>query len=177
MIRPAAHDRKNLLIYILLLITLSAMAVTVWALFFRKPEVRLAPDYAPVAAEQNAQPIPGDQAVQEQAEPGSGSVSLTYSTEVDINLGSGRVDLLFANPGRSNQDMVLQIVIQDTVLLQTGRISPGNQVYGLQLSADAVQMLSPGGYEGSFLIFYYDPVSGEKAIINTEVPISVNVTE
>ena len=36
-------------------------------------------------------------------------------------------------------------------------------------------MLSPGGYEGKFIVLYYDPDSGEKAMVNTEIPITVNV--
>jgi hypothetical protein len=36
-------------------------------------------------------------------------------------------------------------------------------------------MLSPGGYKGSFSVFYYDPSSGEKAMVNTEIPILVTV--
>lgn len=172
-----SRDKQSLLVYILLLITVAAVCVTVWALFFREPDIQLAPDYAPVATEKHAQPIPNDAGGQTAAEPGSGSVSLTYSGEVDIDLSSRSVSLLFANPGRSNQDMVLQIVIQGTVILQSGRITPGNQVTTLELTADAAGMLSPGGYEGSFLIFYYDLSSGEKAIVNTEIPISVTVTE
>lgn len=170
-------DKKTILIYILLLITVIAVAVTVWALFFRTPDVQLAPDYAPVATEQYAQPIPGDKGEQPQVKPGSGSVSLTYSNEVEIDLSNRKAELLFANPGRSNQDMVLQIVIQDTVILQSGRITPGNQVTQLELPSDSVSILSPGGYEGSFFVFYYDQNSGEKAMVNTEVPISVTVTE
>ncbi len=171
-------DKKNLLIYILLLITVTAVGVTVWVLFFHTPETQLlAPDYAPVATEQHAQPIPNDHGVQPEAEPGSGSVSLTYSNKVEIDLSNGKAELLFANPGRSNQDMVLQIVIRDTVILQSGRITPGNQVTQLELTGEAAGMLSPGGYEGSFLIFYYDLTSGEKAIVNTEVPITVTVYE
>lgn len=177
MTQPVIGDKKNLLIYILLLITVSAVAVTVWALFFRTPDIQLAPDYAPVDTEQYAQPIPGDPTDREEAKPGSGSVSLTYSNEVSIDLSSGVVELLFANPARSNQDMVLQIVIRDTVILQSGRITPGNQVTQLELSADAVSILSPGGYDGSMFVFYYDLVSGEKAIVNTEVPISVTVSQ
>lgn len=170
-------DKKNPLIFVLLLITVTAIGVTVWALIFRTPDVQLAPDYAPVATEKNARPIPNDEGEQVAAQPGSGSVSLTYSNEVLIDLGSGSASLLFANPGRSNQDMVLQIVIQDTVIVQSGRITPGNQVTNLELGKDAVRMLSPGGYEGSFLVFYYDLESGEKAIVNTEVPVIVTVQE
>lgn len=172
-----SRDKQNLLIFILLLITVTAVCVTVWALFFREPDVMLAPDYAPLDTEEHAQPIPNDSGGQTAAQPGSGSVSLTYSNEVIIDLSRKTAALLFANPGRSNQDMVLQLVIQDTVILQSGRITPGNQVTTLELTGDAAGMLSPGGYEGSFLIFYYDMASGEKAIVNTEIPISITVNE
>lgn len=177
MMGPVIADKKNLLIFILLLITVTAVTVTVWALFFRTPDVRLAPDYAPVDTEQYAQPIPDDNGHRVEAQPGSGNVTLTYSNEVSIDLSSGKAELLFANPGRSNQDMVLQIVIQDEVILQSGRIAPGNQVTELKVPSEGIGMLSAGGYEGCFRIFYYDLNSGEKAIVNTEVPISVTVTE
>lgn len=177
MLRQNSIDKRNLLIFLLLLITVTAVSVTVWALFFRSPDVSLAPDYAPVSTEKHAEPIPNDWGEQTAAKPGSGSVSLTYSNEVTIDLSSREASLLFANPGRSNQDMVLQIVIQDTVVLQSGRITPGNQVMTLELTKAAAGMLSPGGYEGSFLIFYYDLTSGEKAIVNTEIQISVTVEE
>ena len=118
MVRPVTPDKKNLLIYVLLLITVTAVAVTVWALFFREPDVHLAPDYAPVATEQFAQPYSGGDGQRQEAKPGSGSVSLSYSNEVSIDLSSGKAELIFANHGSSNQDMVLQIVIQDRVILQ-----------------------------------------------------------
>ena len=71
--------------------------------------------------------------------------------------------------------MVLQIAIQDTVILQSGTLKPGNQVKLLDLLEGAEEMLSPGGYEGRFIVLYYDPDSGEKAMVNTEIPITVNV--
>lgn len=176
MMRRNKYENQQLLIFILLFITVAALCVTVWALFFRTPDVMLIPDYAPVDTEAHARPIPGDTQSQSSAQPGSGAVSLTYSTQVEISLGSRSVALLFANPGKSNQDMVLQIVIQDTVLLQSGRLTPGNQVTELELTKDSAAMLRPGGYEGSFRVFYYDTETGDKAIVNTEIPISITVT-
>ena len=84
---------------------------------------------------------------------------------------------LFANPGRSNQDMVLQLMIQNRVILQSGRILPGNQVEKLDVPPEAAAMLMAGGYEGVFLIHFYDRSSGEKAIVTTEIPVSVIVAE
>ena len=177
MMPSAAAEKKNILIYILLLITVSAVAVTLWALFFRGTDGYLVPDYAPAAQEQNARPIPDDHESGLDAQPGSGSVSLTYSNELSIDLSSGKMDLLFANPGRSNQDVVLQILIQDKVIHQTGRITPGNQVTQLKLSVASLGMLREGGYEGSFCVYYYDRTSGEKAMVNTQMPIFVTVTK
>ena len=167
-------DRRSILVFPLVLITVCAVCVTVWALFFRTPDAILVPDHAP-AAEGNAQPIPGDTGESTAAKPGSGNVSLTYSNQVDIDTADRKAKLLFANPSRSNQDVVLQLVIQDRIILQSGRIVPGKQVMELELSAEAAKMLMPGGYEGFFQVHFYDPDSGEKSIVTTEIPVSVSV--
>ena len=169
-------DRQSLLVFALLLITVCAVCVTVWALLFRTADPVLAPDYAPVA-EEHAQPIPGDTDSHDDAQPGSGNVSLTYSNQVYISLAGRSAQLLFANPGRSNQDVAIQLVIRNQVILQSGKIAPGNQVTELNLLSEAASMLMSGGYDGMFLVHFYDPASGEKAIVTTEIPVSVTVTE
>ena len=171
------NHREKLLILLLLLITAVAVTVTVWALFFREPEVILAPDYAPQETEEYAQTIPGDDGDKMESEEGGGSVSLTYSNQVAIDLSREEASLLFANPGRSNQNMVLQVVIQEEVLVQSGTILPGHQVTTLRLLESARDKIVPGGYDGYFVVFYYDPDTGEKAIVNTEIPVSITVKE
>lgn len=175
--RQQKEKQQHILIFVLLCITVVCLCITVWALFFRQPDRVLMPDYAPVDREANAVPIPGDSPSADLAEAGSGSVSLTYSDQVHIYPDAGIAQLMFANPGKSNQDMVLQLMIQDTVILQSGRLTPGNQVSELKLTEGAGEMLLPGGYEGCFLISFYDPGSGEKAIVNTRIPVSVTVSE
>lgn len=167
--------KATIFVIILSLITTAAVSVTVWTLFFRDNTVILAPDYAPVETEPNAESIPGDNSNRVESPEGGGSVSLSYSTEIIIDLKTGTATLFFANPGKSNHDMVLQIVIQENMILQSGRLTPGNQVTKLELLDGAVQKLQSGGYDGLLLIFYYDQQSGEKAMINTEIPVSVTV--
>lgn len=163
---------------ILLLITFLAVGVTVWALFFRGPSVVLTPDYAPQALEKNAQVIEGDSTDEKlEADEGGGAVSITYGSNVSIILSNKTAALLFANPGKSTQDMVVQVVIQDTVLVQSGRITPGTQVTTLDLLDGADKMLSPGGYEGKLVVLYYSEDSGEKSIVNTEIPVTISVVE
>jgi len=166
----------KLLIMILALITAAAVSVTIWAVFFRDDTV-LAPDYAPVEKEEHAETIPGDAGDKMESEKGGGSVSLSYSDDVTIDLSDKQASLLFGNPRRSNQDMVLQIVIQDTVIVQSGTLSPGNQVTTLNLLPGAEKRLIPGGYEGKFAVFYYNEETGEKAMVNTEIPVSITIKE
>ena len=173
--------KTTIIIAILALITVAAIGVTMWALFFREPsagddnKVILNPDYAPQKQEQNAETIPNDTGDKMAPPEGGGAVSLTYSNEVKIDISDKAAAVYFANPGKSNQDMVLQIVIQDTVILQSGTLKPGNQVKLLNLLEGAEKMLQPGGYEGKFVVLYYDPISGEKSMVNTEIPITINV--
>lgn len=171
------QDQAKWLILLLLLITIAAVCVTIWALFFRKTNIVLAPDYAPQETEVYADTIPDDTGEKMESEEGGGSVSLTYSNQVVIDLGDELVSLYFANPGKSNQNMIIQIMIQDEVIVQSGTILPGHQITTLELLDGAAAMLSPGGYDGNFVILYYHPDSNEKAIVNTEIPIHIDVRE
>lgn len=163
------------------LITVAAVSVTVWALFLREPDIVLTPDYAPQKKEENAIRIPEEDddnpAETMQAVEGGGAVSLTYGTNVSIILSNETAALYLANPSRSAQDMVVQVVIQDTILVQSGRLIPGNQVTTLKLLKGAAEKLSPGGYEGKIVVLYYDRENGEKAIVNTEIPVTISVVE
>lgn len=174
------HNEKrktNLLLLLLLLITVSAVAVTVWALFFREPTVILAPDYAPREEEENAEPIPDDSGSKLEQPEGGGAVNLIYMTDVTVDLSENSAGLLFGNPQKSTQDMLLQIVVQGQVIAQSGRIVPGKRVMALDLLPGGPKV-SPGGYaDCKFVVSYYDPESGEKALLQTEIPISLSVAE
>lgn len=170
-------NRSRILILLLLLITVIAVGVTIWALVFRDTAPALTPDYAPQQEETNAEPIGDEEDEKLEAEEGGGAVSLSYSNEADISLSAGTAELFFANPTKSTQDMVLQIVVQDEIIVQSGLLKPGNQVTTLELLDGAAEKLSAGGYEGKFAVLYYDPDTGEKAVVNTEIPVTITVSE
>lgn len=174
------QKRTTIAISILALITVAALCVTIWVVFFREPngnKTILTPDYAPQQKEENAETIPDDTGEKMENTEGGGAVSLTYSNEVTIDLSDKTASLYFANPGKSNQDMVIQIAVQDTIILQSGTLASGNQVKLLSLLDGAEDMLRVDGYEGKFIVLYYDQTSGEKSMVNTEIPITINVVE
>ena len=151
------------------------IGVTVWALFFRSGGEALIPDYAPQQAEQNAQPIPGDDGTRLDAPEGGGAISIEYENQVIIDLSDGKAYLNYANPGKSTQDVVLRIEIQDTAVAQSGTIRPGHQVSALSLLDGAAVKLQEGVYDAVFRILSYDPVTGEKAMVDTLAEITETV--
>lgn len=172
------NDKENrnfkILILLLLLITVIAVGVTIWALFFRDTAPTLAPDYAPVEEEVNAQDIEGgDEEEKMSASQGGGAVSMTYQMGVTVSLSGQKASLLFQNPSKSVNDVILQLIIVgadgvETIIAQSGTIKPGKKVETLSLIEDAA-VLSEGTYSGRFNILYYDPDSGEKALVNSSI--------
>lgn len=174
------QKRKKTWIVILLLglVTAIAIGVTVWALFFRQPEVSvLAPDYAPQEIEQNAEDMEDSGKDKLDAPEGGGSVDLMFQDKVSIDLSDNAATLYYGNPSQSTQDVLLQIIVQDKLIAQSGRIVPGNLVKKLDLAEGATDILEPGGYDGKLVLSFYNPDTGEKATLNTEIPVKITVTE
>ena len=161
---------------LLLLILLIAVGVIVWALFIRAPKTEntLAPDYAPRQVEQHARVYGGETSKLEQTD-GGGAVTLEYTTDVNISLSEKKVYFSVANPYQSNQSMLVQIKIKDEVIAESGTLQPGYKLGELDITEQKAKMLSEGVYDGQILIWYYQPDTGERAVVNTAIPVSINV--
>ena len=164
-----------ILIILLLLIALLAASCGVYKLFFSGPE--LTPDYAPAELDANAKDIEGDTQEKLDMPEGGGSVGITYIPDVTIDLSEETATFMFQNPGRSNSDVVLQIMIQDEIIAQSGKLTPGKELDSMALLDGAADMLKPGGYDAKFVILFYDPVSAERSILKSEGAISITVVE
>ena len=174
------QGKKKWLLLLLLLLCVavgSGVAVGIYMNYKNKQSDEvpiLTPDRAP-GDEENGESM-GDEGANKLDQPeGGGAVSLTYTKDVTIDLSENKVSLLFGNPSRSNQGMVVQIIIQNKVIVQSGTLKPGIQVKQLNLTGNA--KLQPGTYAGKFNVLYYDVNSGEKAVVNTEIPIDIKVQE
>ncbi len=168
--------KKKILIAVLLSVAVIAIVVAVCMVVF-KEETVLTPDYAPPAAEENAEKIEGEDDTKLDVAEGGGAVGLTYQTAVTVDLSDEKATLRFDNPGRSHNNIVLQIVVQNTVVAQSGTIKPGYKVSVVELLDGAADRLAAGIYETDtkFVVLYYDPDTDEKSILQTEIPIVVTV--
>ena len=67
------------------------------------------------------------------------------------------------------------------ILLRAGAdcITGGNHTLrnkrSYQFLEDTAEMLRPGGYDGNFMVHYYDRNTGEREMVNTEIPVSITV--
>ena len=163
------------IIIILSLITLTAVGITVWALFFRRPAASSSADYAPRQVESNAETITGESEPSLEAPKGGGAVSLTYSDAVTISLSAREAAILFQNPAKSNQDIKLQLIIDSRVIAESGRLPAGYKLE--KLSGVDTDKLAAGTYRGKYTVSYYDTTTGEKAILSTEIPVTITVRE
>lgn len=167
------------IIAILLALILAFGAVIVWAVFFRHDDDpgTLAPDFAPIETDKNATDIENDSTDKLEAPEGGGAVGLTYSDQVLVDLSEKSMALMFQNPGRSLNNMVLQVFVQDTLLAQSDLLIPGKQIRLMPVREDALKKLQPGGYQGKFVASIYNPETGEKNMLDAQVDITITVQE
>ena len=164
-----------IIIILLSLITISSLLVTVWALCLRPDKQPLVPDYALPEEDKNAVDAIGGNDQKLEYSQGGGAVGFEYSEAAYINLQTGKIDMFFKNPHRSSGDIVLQIVIQDTVIAQSGRLVPGKQISVMELLKGKAEILAPGGYNAKFIAIMYNSETGERAMIESELTLLVTV--
>lgn len=162
------------IVVILLLVAAILLAIRVG-----DQPIVLAPDYQQVEKEPNAFPSKDDEEKFEVSE-GGGAVALMYSDQVVYNLSTARVSLSYTNPSSSTASVILQIIVygpdgEEYLLAESGILDPGYAVE--RLDNDMVQnlVLPQGGYSGVMRLLFYNPTTGEKAIVNTEIPVTITV--
>ena len=163
-------------IALLSVITIIALSITLFTLLNRDkdPDGILPPDYASLQADSSAESL--DDTVNSMNAPqGGGAVSLTYSTDVNVYLSANQATIFIKNPSKSTQSALVQLVIRDTLIAQSGLIPAGNQLKVLTLEEGIFKQLEAGGYDGKFIITYYDSKTFERSMVNMEVPVKVTV--
>lgn len=166
-------DRRSKTYLILAtVVALLAICVAVWALFFRAPETPADPEISPVADEHLTPTDDGDDEKMPQAE-GGGAVNITYSNEVTISLADAAAAVQITNPTRSNQSMLIQLMIQDVKIGQSGTIPPGNQLAVIPLNENIT--IEPGSYDGKFQLLFFDVKTNQQANLTTSIPVTIRI--
>lgn len=111
---------------------------------------------------------------------GGGSVSIAFSDKVMVNIPNDTATIYFQNPAQSNQDMVVQVIIingdKQVLVAQSEKIASGYLIQTLKLDNSIKQMLQDGTYNGIFNVLFYNQETGEKAVVNSNIPVEINVS-
>ena len=180
----AAHS--NLVPFLLVLLWLLAMIAVVLILVFKllgtpeKPVV-INPDHPLPEIDPDIETLPDDGDDQVNSEEGGGFVSMVYTKDATISLSSNKATVYYQNPHKSNHGVVLELYLvsegQEYFLGRTGLIPAGSAIYEMDVSERAVQIRA-GVYTGLYRTFYYDPLTGERAAISSDITeVTVSVTD
>ena len=178
--------QSNLLPFLLAVIGLALMialvAVTlVWLLGREKPPVTVDPDHPLPEVDPDVEPIPDDTDEKANSENGGGFVSLVYTKDASVSLSTGKATIYYQNPNKSNHSVLLEFYLisneQEYFLGKTGLIPAGSAIYQLDVT-DRDVSIRAGTYTGLYRTYYYDPITGERAAISSDITeIVVTVTE
>lgn len=150
-------------------IVVAAVAVVVLAmllLFKLTADKPLLPDRAPSDIDENAFISDGNQEKME-VPPNGGGASFNYAREIIIDLQKGTAELYFENPGKSLYNASVFLVIDETVILQSGLLPPGTQLTSLSLSEKDIP-LQKGGYDAELWVQSYDE-NGDALNVNFQL--------
>lgn len=166
----------KIIITVLVLIILLLGGMCAFLLMEKEEETPLAPDIAPSYTDKYSEPMDEDNDNEKLEHPdGGGAASIAFTKTATIDLSKEQASVMFGNPSRSEQDMMVQIVIQDVIIAQSGLITPGNKISTLDLLPDASERLDTGLYLGSYIVLFYNRETGEREVVSTEIPINIFV--
>ena len=143
--------------------------------------VVLEPDYAAIDIDENA--VPMAEPEQEEAplvKQGGGSVTISFQDNITYHPATGQLTLFYQNPRASTHNVVVQVLLtrdgSEYLLAQSGVLQPGFEISSLR-AADGAPTVSPGGYNGKLRLLFYDTQSGERAMVDTDIPCTVTVAD
>lgn len=141
----------------------------------------LEPDYPTISDDPNAEPIESEpEGSAPEVSQGGGSVTISFKDQATYSLSTGKISMFYQNPSVSTHNVVVQMILvhgeDEYLLAQSGVLQPGYQVTSMTVDENAPQ-LSKGGYDGKIRLRFYDPETGERAIVDTDIPCTITVTE
>jgi len=92
-------------------------------------------------------------------------------------LESGKVGLYYQNPSSSSHSIVVQIIIPrddaQYLVAESGGINPGYML--TEMTLDENIQLTAGVYKGIMKLWFFDPETGDRAVVDTNIPVEITV--
>lgn len=154
---------KLIRVVVVAVIIVVAGMLILWKVTDNRP---LLPDRAPANVEENAV-ISDIETDKLDAPTDGGGASFNYAKEVTIDLSANTATLYFENPGKSLHDAAIFLVVQDTLIFQSGLLPPGSLLTVLTLPEEGIP-LQAGGYDAEIFVQFYEE-NGDPLAVNAKI--------
>lgn len=103
---------------------------------------------------------------------GGGTVSMIYKLKAELDLSANTISMYFQNPNNSNHDVVLSMYIvsgdQQILIATSGRLPAGTGLYNMEFDSGSAK-LKEGQYAALYRVAYYNPETGERALVESDI--------
>lgn len=109
---------------------------------------------------------------------GSNSISFTFNQTVVISRSAGTCKLDFINPANDSNKIVVELQIvnaagERVTIAQSKAILPGYKIESLNFNESAYELITGAETEGYVMLVPYDSKTEAKAVVQTELPVSI----
>ena len=153
--------------------TLAVLAVVLILLLNPAPPEIVEPENPLPAVDPFVTPMEDDTSSKVVSESGGGSIRIKFAGPVHIYLSENRAAITYSNPNASNHDVAVELYLKDGdnneyFLGRSGLVPAGNTLNQISV-ADRKVEIKEGDYTGRIYVHSYDPVTGEKAVVVTDI--------
>lgn len=155
-------------------LTLICAFFLVWGLIFGCIGIYLilhqpVADYPQLEFDLNAERIDIDEDTTASGE----EVMIVAGQSATIYVNSGTADIYYVNPVSNQSNTQVALQVGDKIVAESGLLEPG---YGLTELTDVhTDGLEYGQTDGCLIIYTYDRETGQRSIIDNEIPLTVTV--
>lgn len=126
-------------------------------------------DYPQLEFDLNAERIEVD----EDMTVSDGEVMIVAGQSATVYVNSGTADIYYVNPVSNQSNTQVALQVGDKIVAESGLLEPG---YGLTELTDVhTDGLEYGQTDGCLIIYTYDRETGQRNIIDNEIPLTVTV--
>ena len=153
--------------------TVAVLAIILVLLLNPAPPEIVDPENPLPSIDPSISPMLDDTSTKVVSEKGGGSVRVKFMGPVHVHLSKKEAAITYSNPNASNHDVVLELYIKDNdnneyFLGRSGLIPAGNTLNNISIEEKQVD-IKEGDYKGRIYIHSYDPLTGEKAVVVTDI--------
>ena len=112
-------------------------------------------------------------------------LTMIYTKTAKVDLSAKEIGVYFANPQKSNHGVVLELYVtaggMDYLIGKSGLIEPDYGIRKMTLDTSEVSLSVTSEdvvYTGKYVVRYYDPETGERAVVSSEIAgVTITVAE